>query len=204
MLSKSVIVSLWVAALSCTSGCMKEPEASEIQAGSTRSAQQDRQFAELLNACAAGDQRRVAQILEGDGISLVNAQTNETGATALERATEFGRAEIVDLLIVKGASPDVRGNEGRTPLMQAAYKGHERIVTSLLKAGANPNAAESRYGDTPLILAAWKGHRKVLEELVLAGADVNARAKDGRTALQQAVQRQDETMANFLRMHGAK
>jgi ankyrin repeat protein len=156
-----------------------------------------------LNACASGDERRVRDIVDGEGALLINAQKPETGATALQRATEFGRVEIVTLLIARGAQPNISGKDNQTPLFQAAYNGFVPIVDSLLKAGANPNVTESRFGDTPLILAAWKGHMEVVERLVLAGADVNARAQDGRTALQLAHQKKDVSMAKFLGDHGA-
>ena len=203
MLWKLIIVRSVFGVLLISAGCSKELEPLSYETGAPRSAQEDRLFAQFLNACASGDERRVREFVDGEGVSLVNAQTTETGATALERATEFGHVEVVNLLIARGAQPNISGKDNRTALLQAAYKGFVPIVDALLKAGANPNIAESRYGDTALILAAWKGHREVVEKLVLAGADVNAHSKDGRTALQQALQKKDVSMAKFLREHGA-
>ena len=39
---------------------------------------------------------------------------------------------------------DVRDNKGLTPLMRAAWNGHEDIVEALLESGADKHAADDR------------------------------------------------------------
>jgi uncharacterized protein len=59
-------------------------------------------------------------------------------------------------------------------------------VKLLINAGADVNAAETRYGMTPLARAARNGHLEVIKVLLDSGADRDARIKDGRSAMQLA------------------
>lgn len=61
--------------------------------------------------------------------------------------------------------------DGSTALTAAAHKGHVSVVEYLLRAGANTDAVEQRFGWTPLIAAAYGGHSRVVEALLGAGAD---------------------------------
>jgi ankyrin repeat protein len=161
------------------------------------------QFALLLEACISGKAEYVRQLIKEEGASLVNMQTLATGDTPLQRATEFGHLEVVQILLTAGARPNLAGKDGNTPLMHASYRGFDEIAAVLLQNQANPNVSEERYGDTPLILAAWKGHLKVVELLVRAGARVNDKAKDGRTALSVANNSEHRAIVEFLRANGA-
>lgn len=113
---------------------------------------------------------------------------------------ENAREEIVELLVSAGADPDVGGG---TPLLSAVFYGRARLVTLLLKAGADLRrnnllhlAAEKGddavlevlLGDkrsrevvdredgvarTPAFVAALKGHKRCLRVLVEKGADLS-------------------------------
>jgi ankyrin repeat protein len=61
-----------------------------------------------------------------------------------------------------------------TPLHYAAHRGDARIVTRLLKAGANPNA-RSANGTTPLMMGAMSGVADVARALIKAGANPKLR-----------------------------
>lgn len=64
----------------------------------------------------------------------------------------FCRRREVDL--------DGKNIGGWTPLMYAAYIGHDNIVNLLLEAGVNVNAATAK-GLTPLMLAASCGNESI-------------------------------------------
>jgi ankyrin repeat protein len=68
----------------------------------------------------------------------------------------------------------------------AAMNAAAPMVTRLLAAGADPNAA-LQLGETPLMTAARAGGLDVVELLLAQGADVHAQEKErGQTALMWA------------------
>ena len=71
------------------------------------------------------------------------------------------------------------------PLHDAVLRADAEEVARLLKAGADPNAADSS-GMTPLIWAVYGGYAEIAELLCEAGADVERRASTGGTALWHA------------------
>jgi ankyrin repeat protein len=55
-------------------------------------------------------------------------------------------------------------NKGKTPLHEASYGGHLKVVQALLAAGANVNEVDE-IGHTPLWWASYKGHSDVKDTL---------------------------------------
>ena len=49
-----------------------------------------------------------------------------------------GRVDRVEALLVKGADINRLASDGFTPLMRAAYAGHDALVEFLLQRGADP------------------------------------------------------------------
>ena len=89
---------------------------------------------------------------------------------------------------------------GHTPLIWASRNGHEGIVRLLLeKAGANPNAKDTRNGQTALSWAAQHGQEGVAK-LLLARDGVNPELRDnyGRTPLSHAAECGSEGIAKLL------
>lgn len=116
--------------------------------------------------------------------------------TALHTAARFGRDDLVDLLISRGADPQARDpRHRRTPLHIAAQYGFPNVVTVLLKAGAEVDPRDD-LGSTPLHEAAsglagtsdLDGRVEVARRLVARGADLDARQVSGRTPLDVARQ----------------
>ncbi len=70
-------------------------------------------------------------------------------------------------------------------LLDAVQADQQDIIASMLRAGANPNAA-NRYGITPLWMAATNGSTAVTQMLLKAGADATAKLPHGETALMTA------------------
>ncbi len=66
---------------------------------------------------------------------------------------------------------------GAGELHEAAKAGNVERIEVLLKAGADVNEREDRFGYTPLHWAAAKGHMEAVEILLKAGAKVNARKR---------------------------
>jgi ankyrin repeat protein len=95
---------------------------------------------------------------------------NQFGGTALTYAALRGETGIVELLIEKGAAPDLPDNNGDTPLMCAAIKGHREIVLRLLEKGAAFDKT-NHEGKTALILAEDRGQVETAA-LILRHAEV--------------------------------
>ena len=72
----------------------------------------------------------------------------------------------VKLFLYAGMSPEVKNQDGETPLLLAARNDHASAVRALLERGADPNAKDKK-GVTPLMRAVLKGSvetvRTVLE-----------------------------------------
>ena len=96
------------------------------------------------------------------------------GATPLHDAAQHGRADVVALLIRKGADVYARRTERRdTPLHSAAT---EAVARLLVEHGADVEARDWS-GRTPLHWAAQFGHAEVARFLIGVGAAVDARAE---------------------------
>ena len=75
----------------------------------------------LHAAARSGDVGRVRRILAADRNAL--GDRDGTGATALHEAVSSGRAEVVRLLLSRGADPCAADTDGRTPLHCALRAG---------------------------------------------------------------------------------
>ncbi len=94
------------------------------------------------------------------------------GRTALHYAAEFGHADVVKLLLRRGASLEVLDKIKMTPLAVAAQQGHFECVKALVEGGANIEARD-KVRRTPLIHAVKNGSVTVASYLVHMGADPN-------------------------------
>ena|SRR3974390_1191104 len=123
---------------------------------------------ELFDAIRQGDFGRVQALTDADA-SLVSAK-NDSGVSAVLSATYFGRKDIRDLLLVRGA---------RLELQDAAAVGRLDRVKELVE--QNPALANSVSSDGfPIVaLAAFMGHAQVARYLKDKGADLNAVAANG-------------------------
>lgn len=101
-----------------------------------------------------------------------------------------GQTEVVRLFLSGGMSPGVQ-DQGYTPLLEAARRGHEEIAAALIDAGADVNAKDP-YGVTALMFSLIAGSTEVALRLIEKGAEVNARDSDGRTALIEALTSENE------------
>ncbi len=124
------------------------------------------------------------------GVSpLINANAKNTqGLTALHWAAFRGFSDIVELLLAKGADPNIKGGPGVTPLMQAAMNGHATVCSLLVAKGANINEPDNE-GLTALHKAASDGHAEVVKILVAGGGDKAAKSASGATPLALAEKR---------------
>jgi ankyrin repeat protein len=98
-------------------------------------------------------------------------------------ACEFGRNDVVEFLLVKGADLRGQADTGQSGLHWAVAGGHLSTVKLLLEGGA-PLEELNAYGGTPLGQALWSfingdpeiDNIPILEELLAAGARIEAGA----------------------------
>ena len=110
------------------------------------------------------------------------------GTTALHWAVRADDLETADLLIRAGANVSAANREAVTPMQLAAINGSALMLEKMIKAGANPNASLSKFGDTALMLAARTGKSNAVKLLLDNGGDINAiETWGGTTPLMWAV-----------------
>ncbi|XP_038534707.1 ankyrin repeat and SOCS box protein 3 isoform X4 [Canis lupus baileyi] len=100
----------------------------------------------------------------------VNGSHSMCGWNALHQATFQENAEIIKLLLKKGANKECQDDFGITPLFVAAQYGKLESLSILISSGANVNC-QALDKATPLFIAAQEGHIECVELLVSSGAD---------------------------------
>ena len=134
---------------------------------------------------------------------------DRNGNTPLHWASGNGHADVVKLLIDRGAKVGVRNGRGETPLscvIRSCWRDIEKakaIIEALIKAGADINA-KNKDGNTALHWVSECGHADVVKLFIKAEADINAKNKDGDTALHRARENNHADVVELLIGKGAK
>ena len=166
-----------------------------------------------------------------DGDPRINAG-DENGWTPLHWAAVMGNAEVVDILLDRGANPNARAkddgtdlsaealkilidrdddnergfsewkNDGGTVLGVAAAADRHESIAMLAKRGADVNARDAS-GNAPLHNAAINNARLSAHELIARGASINARGVSEMTPLHFAAAGNAEQVATELIIRGA-
>ncbi|POM78140.1 TKL protein kinase [Phytophthora palmivora] len=96
----------------------------------------------------------------------------------------------------------VANEDGNTPLIVAARRGHLDVVEYLVDLGVDIDKQDSN-GNTPLLLAARWGKLDVVQYLVEEGADIEIQNKSGRTPLIWAALNDHLDVVKYLVEQGA-
>lgn len=96
----------------------------------------------LYHACATGNVSGVVTLLDlgADPNRRFSFQlsSDDSAASSLTALMYAANIEIIQIMIGRGADPNVASSEGYTPLMNTARRGDLDSVKTLLSAGANP------------------------------------------------------------------
>lgn len=141
---------------------------------------------------------QVALLLLDSGADVNLRPKSKNGVAPLHVAARNGDLEALNLLLSRGAEPDIRDSRGDTPLMTGAR--YAPIVEALLAKGADVNARDDD-GSTPLMSAV--SSVESLRVLISHGADVNARDAAQWSALEVALLRGCPDAINILMQAGA-
>ena len=160
----------------------------------------------LFNPILEGDLPKVRALLD-QGASP-NSRDAVTFSTALYRAVSRAEPDVVELLLKRGADPNLRSGprekrqpgKGILPLSMALEKTPSKLMERdrlkiarlLVENGADLNAFDINpsgggFGYTALFQAVVRKNVKVVRYLLEKGADPNAGIKDNDTALHQSV-----------------
>ncbi|CAN0435847.1 unnamed protein product, partial [Laminaria digitata] len=104
----------------------------------------------------------------------------------MEAASRAHDAEMLQLLVAHGASPDAPDSDGNTAMHHAAMLGDTRAIDALVEVGADVVVKNPLDGSSPLHWAASKGKCEALLALLRHGANADANDDHGRTPLHDA------------------
>lgn len=159
---------------------------------------------ELHDAVVNGTHQQVIDLLAkgADPNSIIG---DNDGWTPLMRAahTEKRLDNTIMLLIKAGASLESHDYDGWTPLFLAFERNNFNTAKVLMAAGADVNAHLIDSGITVLMYAVKHYPHDVVVAIVSYGADINAKDKNGKTALNHALDLGDTENADYLRSKGA-
>ena len=111
------------------------------------------------------------------------------GWTPLMIAILKGHENIVELLLQYGANTKIQYETGESALYIACRQHHAskniKIITDLLKAGADPNI-KTMNGWSPLMISSIKNYADIVDTLLYYGADPNLSSPTNQTPLMLA------------------
>lgn len=130
---------------------------------------------------------------------------DDRGYTPLHVAAICGQAQLIDLLVHKGAPVNATDYHALTPLHLACQKGYQGVSLLLLHYKANPDAQDNN-GNTPLHLACMYGHEDCVKALVYFDCHscrLDVQNDKGDTALHMASRWGYEGIITVLLENGA-
>jgi len=156
---------------------------------------------DIFEAASVGDAETVSRLLDGKP-QLLNSFAID-GFTPLGLASFFGHLSLVELLLGKGANPNIPSNNSFkvAPLHSACAISNSSIVELLLAHGADVNAKQIQ-GVTPLHSAAHHGQTELAKLLIDKGANVNAKMDNGETPLSMANEKGFSETASLISSYG--
>ena len=158
--------------------------------------QRDFQMSTALHYAALLNRVEIVDILLKNGADP-DSQDRE-GATPLFYASIQESDAVTKMLLAFSADPNIPTVSGITPLFVAARNGRLQTAHALLTNGANPDLQTKDKKDTPLHRSVTQGYEDMTILLLCHGADATLLDINGKTALQLALDNQNQDIANLL------
>ncbi len=118
-------------------------------------------------------------IARGADIEVTGGKKKNTPLLAASEASRGNEAAA--LLLAAGANPNVRDENGATPLLMAVLMKNAELVDLLIAHGAVLDDTGFK-GKTPLMWAAHTGASDIVDKLLAAGADAEMKMPTGMDA----------------------
>ncbi|XP_029901525.1 ankyrin repeat domain-containing protein 16 [Myripristis murdjan] len=130
--------------------------------------------------------------------AVTNKHFGTSGDTLLHYASRHGHLDTVRFLMEEvGMDLEVRNNDYKRPLHEAASMGHTACVSYLVREGATVDCLK-RADWTPLMMACTRRNLEVIQELLSHGANPALKNKDGWNAFHIACREGDPLIVQHL------
>lgn len=135
----------------------------------------------FLEAVEKSDGEAATRLLDEPGSTIVNSRDITTGDSGLH--ITIARRDLLwtRFLLQRKANPNIRNNNGVTPLSLAVQLGFHEGVETLVDKGAQVDVANSA-GETPLISAVHRRDTQLMRILLEGGANPDRTDNSGRSA----------------------
>ncbi|KAG5421165.1 PHO81 [Candida metapsilosis] len=147
----------------------------------------------LLLAIKHGHLNIIKKLVQFGSNPLPSTNKETLQYLPINYACKFGDYKILEYLLSNGKSDFVKvlvneqDVEGLLPLHVVAREGHYKLITLLIKYGAEINKTDGFNKWTPIFYAAAEGHVKTTQELVKYGAKLDILDEDGYNVLYYCV-----------------
>lgn len=170
---------------------------------------------ELFSAIREGDLQHVLAILSDHPKLINDALSRNTRLSPLHYAASHGQAEVLLMLLEKGASLNALNHHRQTPLMLACKNGRVACVERFVDWGADILMFDGINGRTCLHYAAKSGHLECVERVLDAAQlpvvaqtwgfarFINLRDGRGATSLHLAARSSHATVVRLLLSKGS-
>ncbi len=102
----------------------------------------------------------------------------EVKQAILIKASQYGRKDIVAMLIKSGTNANAKNKYGNTALLEATQNGYKEIIQMLIEAGADVNV-QDKDGNTALIHAAQNDNLDIIRLLISFNANILEKNNEG-------------------------
>jgi ankyrin repeat protein len=147
--------------------------------------------------------KSLVEYLVAKGARVNISTTGKESWTPLHKAADLGQLDVVKLLLEKGADLEAKTQWGGTPLYVTAFRGQLEVAKYLVSKGADINIVTTD-GWTPLTKCAELGHIQLAKFFINQGVDIWQKTQYGATAMERAVQTEQQAMVSFLRPYYSK